>query len=112
MTADRRSPPAYQGVPVGTCGKLTPSLSITRGTELQLNWLMIANLDPAAPDVNVSAVASTMFVAGKVTVTAQLTNNDTKPGQATFTSGRGLMTFFRRRSANLLSRRQPRPASR
>ncbi len=84
---------AYQNVTVGTDGKLTFSLSPTRGPDVQLSWLMIANPVPAAPQLNVTAVASTKCVAGKVTVTAQLTNNDTKSVQATFTSSYGTKSF-------------------
>ncbi|MCP2049932.1 UNVERIFIED_ORG: hypothetical protein J3D58_004004 [Paenarthrobacter nicotinovorans] len=84
---------AYQNVTVGTDGKLTFSLSPTRGPDVQLSWLMIANPVPAAPQLNVTAVANTKCVAGKVTVTAQLTNNDTKSVQATFTSAYGTKTF-------------------
>ncbi|MGJ3192938.1 family 43 glycosylhydrolase [Paenarthrobacter sp. FR1] len=84
---------AYQNVTVGSDGKLAFSLIPTRGTNVQLSWLMIANPVPAAPQLNVTAVASTKCVAGKVTVTAQLTNNDTKSVQATFTSAYGTKTF-------------------
>ncbi len=86
---------AYQNVTVGTDGKLTFSLSPTRGPDVQLSWLMIANpvLTETAPQLKVTAVASTKCVAGKVTVTAQLTNNDTKSVQATFTSAYGTKTF-------------------
>ncbi|BCW39489.1 hypothetical protein StoSoilB3_10240 [Arthrobacter sp. StoSoilB3] len=84
---------AYQNVTVGTDGKLTFSLTPTRGPDVQLSWLMIANPVPAAPQLNVTAVASTKCVAGKVTVTAQLTNNDTKSVQATFTSSYGTKSF-------------------
>ena len=88
-------PAAYQNVTVGTDGKLTFSLSPTRGPDVQLSWLMIANpvLTETAPQLKVTAVASTKCVAGKVTVTAQLTNNDTKSVQATFTSAYGTKTF-------------------
>ncbi len=49
--------------------------------------------EPTSPALKVTATASTKCVAGKVTVTAQLTNSDTKSVQAIFTSAYGTKTF-------------------
>ncbi|WP_051389384.1 family 43 glycosylhydrolase [Arthrobacter sp. 35W] len=84
---------AYQNVTVGADGKLSFALSPTRGTNVQLSWLMIANPVPAAPQLDVSVVASAKCVADKVMVTVQATNNAAVPVQLNFTSGYGTKSF-------------------
>ncbi|WP_426998288.1 family 43 glycosylhydrolase [Pseudarthrobacter sp. N5] len=87
---------AYQNVTVGTDGKITFSLSPTRGSDVQLSWLMIANYVPApmtSPTLNVSAVASTKCVAGKAVVNVQATNNEASSVQMKFTSVYGIKSF-------------------
>ncbi|WP_051389383.1 glycoside hydrolase [Arthrobacter sp. 35W] len=86
----------YQNVTVGADGKLSFALSPTRGPDVQLSWLMIANpvpTVPAAPALNVSVAATAKCVSGKVMVTVQATNNATVPVQIGFTSTYGTKSF-------------------
>ena len=89
---------AYQNVTVGNDGKLTFALSPTRGPDVQLSWLIIANPVPAptttpAPALNVTAVASTKCVSGKAVVNVQATNNEATSVQVKFTSAFGTKSF-------------------
>ncbi|MGR0318676.1 glycoside hydrolase [Agromyces sp. ZXT2-3] len=84
---------AYENVSVGADGRLSFSLSRTRGHDVQLSWLMIAQAGPATPVLDVSASASTRCVAKKVVVTVQATNNDSVPVSISFESAWGTKSF-------------------
>ncbi|GGR13739.1 family 43 glycosylhydrolase [Agromyces mediolanus] len=80
---------AYRDVVVGADGRIDLSLSPTRGTDVQLSWLIVTADEAPAPELDVTLTASTKCVAKKLVVTAQLANAGDAPVSVVFDSAFG-----------------------
>jgi O-glycosyl hydrolase len=84
---------AYGDVTVGADQEITFTLSKTRSPDVQLSWLLVVLDEPVAPELTVTAVATTRCVSRKVVITAQVTNTNTVPVSVTLTSPYGTKSF-------------------
>ncbi|UNK70329.1 family 43 glycosylhydrolase [Microbacterium sp. H1-D42] len=81
----------YADVAVGEDGRIDFALSPTRGTDVQLSWLIVTadDVTPPAPAIDVTFTATVKCVRDKATVAAQLRNDGDVPVSVTFESDLG-----------------------